>query len=244
VGSTQYQAAARYWQPPPGYVAQCWESDIHPTLRCKDCAVGGFVELFRVASSRVDAVRGEEVVAPVWFGPPEEEFGVVVPQSLLLARSETGVVELRFVTAFSTGLLFDLIAGARGLKESRAQALFHEQHVADPEEGLPEGFLRVGVEYPDGRRASNLTGRHRFWQSETPPEEPVLVQAGGGGGSAASGRVRMNPGYWLWPLPPAGRLRVFVEWPIVGIKLSSIDVASAPLVEAASCSERLWYDRS
>ena len=142
------------------------------------------------------------------------------------------MVALCYVTAFSTGLLLDLVAAARGLKESRTQALFHEQHVADPEEGLPEGFLRVGVEYPDGRQASNLSGRHPFWRADSEPEVPVLFQAGGGGGSAGSGRVTMNPGYWLWPLPPAAALRLFVEWPAVEIALSSVELAGEPLLEA------------
>ena len=154
------------------------------------------------------------------------------------------MVALCYVTAFSTGLLLDLVAAARGLKESRTQALFHEQHVADPEEGLPEGFLRVGVEYPDGRQASNLSGRHPFWRADSEPEVPVLFQAGGGGGSAGSGRVTMNPGYWLWPLPPAAALRLFVEWPAVEIALSSVELAGDPLLEAASRSEPLWNERS
>lgn len=78
------------------------------------------------------------------------------------------------------GLLLDLMAGARGLKESRAQALFHDQHRVDAEEGLPVGFLRVGIEYPDGRQASNLAGHHGFWGTDSEPEGPVLFQGGGG----------------------------------------------------------------
>jgi hypothetical protein len=207
--------------------------------------VSGFLDRFVIASSQTDtAPREEEVTRPTWFGPPEDELGVVVPQAIVVGRSQAGVIALRYITAFSTGLLLDLVAAARGLKESRTNALFHEQHVADPDEGLPDGFLRVGVEYPDGRQASNLSGRHPFWQGDTEPEVPVLFQAGGGGGSAGSGRVTMNPGYWLWPLPPAAVLRLFVEWPAVEIELSSVELAGAPLLEAASRSEPLWGDPS
>jgi hypothetical protein len=72
----------------------------------------------------------------------------------------------------------------------------------------------------------------------------VLVQAGGGGGSAGSGRVRLNPGYWLWPLPPAGTVRLFIEWPAVEIEPSSLELTVEPLLEAASRSKPLWDDRS
>lgn len=205
--------------------------------------MSGFVEQFRIASSRgEDAPAEAERRPPVWAGPPEDELGVVVPQSLVLGRSTSGVIALRYVTSFSSGLLLDLVAAAKDLKESRAQALFHEQHLADPSEGLPDGFLRVGVEFPDGRQASNLS-RRGFWQADSEPEAPVLFQAGGGGGSAGAGRVRMNPGYWLWPLPPAGSLRLFVEWPIVAIELSVAELACAPLLDAAARSEMLWADQ-
>ncbi len=106
-----------------------------------------------------------------------------------------------------------------------AQRLFHEQHIADPDEGLPEGFLRVGIELANGRRISNLQDRRHLWgQPDQEPEGPVLMQSGGGGGSAGSGHVTMNPAYWLWPLPPSGTLHLFVEWPSLGIALSSADL--------------------
>ena len=52
----------------------------------------------------------------------------------------------------------------------------------------------------------------------------------------------MNPAYWLWPLPQAGGLRVFVEWPVAEIVLSSVELACAPLLEAAARSQPLWGD--
>ena len=203
--------------------------------------MGGFIEQFRMVASQGQTEPAEpEVIPPAWLGPPEDELGVAVPQSLVVGRSADGVVALRQLTAFSTGLLLDLVAVARGLEALRTQALFHEQHVADPGEGLPDGFLRVGVEYPDGRQAANVADRRALWQTDGEPEAPVLFQAGGGGGSAGGGRVKMNPAYWLWPLPPAGSLRLFVEWPVVGIELSSVGLSCAPLLEAAARSQDLW----
>jgi hypothetical protein len=68
----------------------------------------------------------------------------------------------------------------------------------------------------------------------------VLMQSGGGGGSAESGRVTMNNAYWLWPLPPSGTLHLFVEWPRLGIALSSADLDGDAIRNAASGSEPFW----
>jgi hypothetical protein len=98
--------------------------------------VGGFVEMFRIDS---DAVRAEgsqeEFVRPVWFGPPDDELGVCVPFAVVLGRSDNAIVALRNVTAYSSGITLDLVAAGRELREAEAQRLFHEQHVADPDEG-------------------------------------------------------------------------------------------------------------
>jgi hypothetical protein len=203
-----------------------------------------FADRFSMTAARTEAAAAhQEVVSPPWFGPPEHELGIVVPHSLVAARSTRSVIALRFVTAFSTGLLLDVVAAARGLRESRIQALFHQQVLGDPDEGLPDGFLRVGVEYPDGRQASNLAGRQGFLPAAE-PDGPVLFHAAGGGGSGGAGRLRLNPGYWLWPLPSPGSLGLYVEWPELEIELSSVRIPCAPLLEAAARSESFWPDSS
>ena len=52
----------------------------------------------------------------------------------------------------------------------------------------------------------------------------------------------MNSGYWLWPLPPADALRMYVEWLALGVTLSSVELEGAPLVEAATGSQPLWNE--
>jgi hypothetical protein len=46
----------------------------------------------------------------------------------------------------------------------------------------------------------------------------------------------------LWPLPPSGTLHLFVEWPGLGIALSSADLDGGAIVAAASESQPLWND--
>jgi hypothetical protein len=50
----------------------------------------------------------------------------------------------------------------------------------------------------------------------------------------------MRPGYWLWPLPPQGPLRISCEWPFVGIALATVEIDGASLLAAAKQSEDLW----
>lgn len=179
---------------------------------------------------------------PTWFAPPEAELGVAVPLSRTIAQSEAGVVAVSHAVAYSTGVVFDFAARARGLTRSQANLLFHEQHVFE-EEDLPDSLLRIGFEFSDGRRTSNLGGwraHRRLMKGDAEPDEPLLVPHAGGGGNAQEGQVSLQPGYWLWPLPPSGPLRISCEWPVVQIELTTIEIDGAALVEAASQSIDLW----
>jgi hypothetical protein len=203
--------------------------------------MGNFIDIFAIGPSADEPPEEPTFVQPDWMGPPEDELGVCVPQSLVLGRSERGVVALRHAISYSKGVTLDLVAAGRGLRDRDTNKLFHEQHLADPEDDLPAGFLRLGIELPDGSRVSNLADRRRLWRPDREaPEGPLLIEHGGGGGSAGSGRIRMNPAYWLWPLPPSGTLRLFVEWPALEISLTSTELDAAPIVRAAAASRQLW----
>lgn len=202
-----------------------------------------FVRMFSTSGREGDDEDRKRPQMPPWFGPSEDELGAVVPLGLVLGRSEKGVVALSHATVYSTGLTLDVIATARGLSNSQSSRLFHEQHLFEEGEDPPAGFLRIGIELPDGERVSNLGGRMgggRFMKPDEEPGGPVFMQHGGGGGSAGEGRVRMNPGFWLWPRPESGALRIFCEWPVVEISLSTAEIDSAALVEAATRVLPLW----
>ena len=200
--------------------------------------------MFTVASGP-DEDSEPTFVRPPWFGPPEGELGVSLPLAVVVGRSDNAVVALRDATAYSMGVALELVAAARGLRQAEAQTLFHEQHFADPDDELPAAFLRVGLELPDGTRVSNLTGHRAFsMRPEQEPDAPLLVPSGGGGGSAGPGHVTMSPAYWLWPLPPAGTLRLFVEWPRLGVALSSCELDGAAIRSAAAKSQPLWADEA
>ena len=50
----------------------------------------------------------------------------------------------------------------------------------------------------------------------------------------------MKPGYWLWPLPPPGPLRISCEWPLVDIAMTTVEIDANNLLGAASRARSLW----
>lgn len=190
-----------------------------------------------------DAEPGPTWIPPAWIGPPSDELGEPVPLSLVVARSERALVAVRHATAYSSGVVLDVLALGRGLSERDTNRLMHEQHLYPDEEERSPGFLHIGVELPGGRRVSNLgTPAHRLTSPDDEPDEPVLIQSGGGGGSAGDGQLSLEHRYWLWPLPEDGTMRLYVEWPALEISLSTAEVDTSALREAAERSQRLWSD--
>jgi hypothetical protein len=181
---------------------------------------------------------------PDWLGPPAGELGGVVPLGLVLGRSDHGVVALSHAVAHSTGVSFHLVAYAGGLKPRDAQAVFHDQHAGrSAGEELPGGFLRLGIELPDGQRVSNLGSRRHHLRPGDTPAGPLLIQGGGGGGQTGRSSVSWDASFWLWPLPAAGMLRITCEWPLAGIAVSTTEVGTAELL-AASAKAALIFDES
>jgi hypothetical protein len=196
-----------------------------------------FAEMF-VFGEGGESEQPGEPVRPPWLAPPDDELGVAVPETIVLASSERGAVGLSHAVAHSTGVLFDFLAQARGLTRAQANGIFHEQIMFDSAE-LPDGLLRIGMELPGGARVSNLEGL-KAMHHEVQPGTPQLVPHAGGGGTGSSDRVVMHPGYWLWPLPESGPLRISCEWPVVDIPLTTVEIDAAVFRAAAANVTKLW----
>jgi hypothetical protein len=50
----------------------------------------------------------------------------------------------------------------------------------------------------------------------------------------------VQPGYWLWPLPPSGPLRISVEWPALEVELASVEIDATMIRTAAGRARPLW----
>jgi hypothetical protein len=170
---------------------------------------------------------------PAWSGPPENELGVAVPVRSILFRSEDLVIALQGLVVFSSGFELQVVMRWREAPEEPDLMHFHMHRRRARGGDLAPEVFRFGVEYQDGRKATNLG----FPFGHEEPAGPVLMERGGGGGGRS-----WSFGYWLWPLPPPGPLRVVIEWPVAGIPLTAVELDGAALAAAAADVEVLWRD--
>jgi hypothetical protein len=177
-----------------------------------------------------------------WRGrmsPPEYEFPAGVGVTVLLGRTDDAAVGLTNVEAFSTGFRFTLAVRVRQPRPQFARGGLHmliSSHVHPGIDVPLEDRLLLGIEYPDGRRASTLTDmRVHGPGAMTDREQLALVQQGGGGGEHS-----VDQSYWVAPLPPEGLVTVVLAWPGFGIQESRTTLDGAAIRAAASHSQRLW----
>lgn len=197
-------------------------------------------------SSDNDASRNPP--QPVWMGAPEDFLPGVVPVELVLARSTTTVVMLTGMRAFPTGLDMNLAVRFRG--EAPRRDLFSEIFDGPYEHDMDAGWearrLKWGFELSDGRRIMNVdpwpeqpnrdhSRPHSADDWLWVPDHPVLMGGGGGGGGGSIDRT-----YWLWPLPPAGPLRVVCQWLDQDIEMQAQDLDAEVIRDAASRSRPVW----
>ena len=177
---------------------------------------------------------------PDWMHQPSDEVGVLVPHAAVIARSRQALVALAGFRVYSIGvqILLMLRTLSEFVLEDPTGVRELMRRMIDPtNDSLPETVFRFGVEFSDGRRATSLD-RNWFgpdWQTKPPPLIH-LGMTGGGGGAAFDWQL------WLWPLPPPGVVTLVCEYPHVGIALTRYEIDTAPLLEAASQSIKLWED--
>ena len=166
----------------------------------------------------------------------------VVPLELVLARSEVAAVYVSGLSAYPTEVEFDLVTIAAPDEDDEAldPMLFgpHRHHMRRRAGGseIPDEMLRFGVEFADGRRATN-TGGGGFSPPDSEPAGPVLHPGGGGGGGG-----RWHQVMFLWPLPPPGRLALVCEWPAAGIPFTRTEIDAGAIHEAARRAQVIFED--
>lgn len=188
-------------------------------------------------------------VPPEWAGAPRHELPSVVHVGRFLHLSPSFVMAVESVKVYSTGCLFELSWMLRRQDESDEKwdelnsSFFARPHGRWAKPGSPLAALLCGVELADGSKASS--GAMLNWPSPAPdapqPEPPVILFRGQGGNGgddemSASGTI------WLWPLPPAGDLRMVAQWTDMGMPESSITLDGAQLREAAAGAQKYWPD--
>jgi hypothetical protein len=205
-------------------------------------------QFFEIPNPIAEPPPSPEPDEPPWLQPPRDVIAGLVGDRRVIARTDRLVVLLTHIDAFPTGAMLRLrIMGRRPNEMSESDWWdFHETVMGrrlhpGSTKAVPDEFLRIGVEFPDGRKATNISHAvnpdPRF--PRRAPAEPSLVQLGGGGaGWPRSFAVGRN--IWLWPLPPADTFDLVIEWPAYGIPVTRVPIEGGDIVAASLHTEPAW----
>jgi hypothetical protein len=186
--------------------------------------------------SRFEPEPSVEPRPPVWLGPPDNVLGRAVSMEPLVFRSDAAAVLIDRFVVYPTGVEFQVDVRVRVAEHDLWPLDWpHRRSREDPDEGLPDDLLRLGVIFADQRKATTLDRMNPHGEDE--PSGPLLWQHSGGGGGH-----RWEQSMWLWPLPPLGPLVVVVEWPARGLVETRAQRDAGLLVEAAAQAVELWPD--
>jgi hypothetical protein len=161
---------------------------------------------------------------------------------LLLGRTEELAVGITAVEAHTGGFSFNLAVRLRnerigGLGHRLYELIVGHSH-PNAEPPAADERLLLGLEYADGRIATNINPRP--WPAdpaagEFAEDEVMLTQSQGGGGGRS-----FDQGYWVTPLPSPGPLAFVCAWPARGIAETHTTVDATLIIEAAAPARVLW----
>jgi hypothetical protein len=117
----------------------------------------------RPARPAARVARAMVASPPAWLGPPHNVLPGIAPMDLLVARTDQTVVAIASIQAYPAGFDFTLSLRLRTVsirEDQQLPYLFGPIVEADP---LPGEFLRFGVQFADGWKATNL---------DRPPYDP------------------------------------------------------------------------
>jgi hypothetical protein len=174
------------------------------------------------------------------MSPPENEFPAGVGLTTMLGRTDDVAVGITQIEAFSTGFQFTLAVRLRRARPELTHGglfMLIGSHARPGIEIALEDRLLLGIEYPNGHRASTLQDVRMLGSSAPVPDDQqlVLVQQGGGGGDQS-----VDQTYWVSPVPPDGPVTVVLAWPSFGIPESRTVLDGTAIRAAAERSQPLW----
>ena len=175
---------------------------------------------------------------PVWVEPPPDMVPGVVPVELILARTPQRAIGLSGIRAYPTGFACTLHMRLREVvpgEQSNFGAFNMLSDAVDPAGEFADYYLRLGVGFADGRKATNLD--HRRDLDDIPsPDPPTLWLVRWEGYDRLSWEVEV----WVWGLPPPGPLAFVCEWPARDIPESRVEIDAGLVLEAAARAVPIW----
>ncbi len=172
----------------------------------------------------------EEHVGPPWAGEPSDRLGGPLPLALVVGRSARAAVVVQQALVYSEGMTLSVDAISPDEELLDAQFGLHRRR----RDGLPAEFMRLGVEYADGTKATNL---HDFGGRLDDAPKALLMRESGSGG-----RGRTTWRFWLWPLPKDNPFHFVCEWPGAQIPLTRTPLDVGLILAAAENSQALVFE--
>ena len=179
--------------------------------------------------------RARQWGPPAWDRPSEGTLPVVVPVNEIVHRSDRVVAQLDHLRVYPNGFTINVFALTNPhLDEERLSML--AARGLDPGHRWP----RIGVRFADGRtagREATFHGGHLGVAKDDRgiPTEPILTMAGGGGGSGG-----WHFSVWVFPLPPAGPLEVYVAFPAMDAPESKAVLDGGLVRSAGEQANVIW----
>jgi hypothetical protein len=179
--------------------------------------------LFPVPEQELFAFNGRH-----WTDVPREYIvPATLPLTQPLGRSDRTVIALRAVEVWPEAVTLRITVYSRdSLTDEPGEGLIDHRRVTD------YNALLIGVLFADGSRASSET---ISVPSATQPDGPVLRAQGLGGT-----RFAVEHEIFLWPLPPAGPLKLVVQWRDRGIPETQTTLDGGAIHAAAKDAGEIW----
>jgi hypothetical protein len=179
-------------------------------------------------------IEDEPETTPDWDGPPTAVLPATIPIERMVVSNAKVAVYLASVSAYPTGFKFDVFVVSADSGNELDPFDFEHQMLAERTGKIPPGQLRLGFLFADGSKATN-TDKYFGWYDESgaPPDAPVMRGMGGGGDDGG-----WQSSFWVWPLPPPGKLEFLCQWPEAEISLTRSELDSSAIIEAASRSRQ------
>jgi hypothetical protein len=188
----------------------------------------GFFDDVMVTDRRPAAPELQTVPAPHIAPPEGSVLPTVLPAVRLLGQSQNARIALVGLRCWPDGLTLDIRLMCRERRFDRPRTLGSSQD---------DWAFRFGVQYADRRRVA--VGEYAIDRRapERPSDGLVLRPTIGGGG-----RFHRHWEFYLWPLPPKGRLTLVADWPVERIPETYTELDAGEIRSAAARAVVLWRD--
>ena len=170
--------------------------------------------------------------------PPADLVPGIVPVELVLARTSQRAIGLTGIRAYPTGFSCTLHLRLREVipgEQSNFGAFNMFGDGVDPAGEFADYYLRFGVGFADGGKATNLHQRHDFDEGPA-PDPPTLRLVRWEGYDLLAREVDV----WVWGLPPPGPLTFVCTWPASQLPASGVEIDASLVLEAADRAMPVW----